>query len=78
MSSSTYFLQGCPTCGRRARVRVEHLGRLVVCTHCHGRFEARDPATQEFDGIDPSDSVILRRANELLATLEDPMRVRPR
>jgi hypothetical protein len=54
------------------------LGRLVICTHCHGRFEARDPSMHELDGVDPSDSVILRRANELLATMEDPMRVRPR
>ena len=77
MSPSTYFLQECPTCGRRARVRVEHLGRLVVCHHCYGRFEARDPST-ELDGVAETDSVIMRRANELLAAMEAQQRVRPR
>jgi hypothetical protein len=78
MSPATYFLQECPTCGRRARVRVEHLGRQVVCHHCYGRFEARDPATTQFDGVAESDSVILRRANELLAAIDEQSRVRPR
>ena len=77
MSHSTYFLQECPTCGRRARVRVEHLGRQVVCQHCLGRFEARDPATDGGDGM-LTESKILRRANELLESIEMGARVRPR
>ena len=27
MPHSTYFVQGCPTCGRRLHVRVEYLGK---------------------------------------------------
>jgi hypothetical protein len=65
MSRSTYFVQECPTCGRGLQVRVEYLGRQVVCQHCHGRFEACDPAgtapSASNSGID-----LLRRADELL------------
>jgi rRNA maturation protein Nop10 len=63
MSSSTYFVQECPTCGRRLRIRVEYLGKQVVCQHCAGQFTASDPATSRYS---PSDSAIMRRANELL------------
>ena len=63
MSSSTYFVQGCPTCGRRLHIRVEYLGKNVVCQHCRGRFVACDPASNRYS---PSDSAIMRRANELL------------
>jgi DNA-directed RNA polymerase subunit RPC12/RpoP len=64
MSNSTYFVQECPTCGRRLQVRVEYLGKKVVCQHCRGRFVASDPASGRYS---PSDSAILmRRAEELL------------
>jgi hypothetical protein len=42
MSPSTYFIQECPTCGRRLHIRVEYLGRRVVCQHCHGALIAAD------------------------------------
>lgn len=71
MSGATYFLQACPTCGRRARISIDYLGRRVVCLHCSGNFEARDPATTGPAAPDAvaeeSPSGILRRANELLA-----------
>ena len=43
MSSATYFVQECPTCGRRLQVRVEYLGKSLVCVHCRGAFQAADP-----------------------------------
>jgi hypothetical protein len=43
MPNVTYFVQDCPTCGRKLNVRVEYLGRKVVCQHCHGAFVAWDP-----------------------------------
>jgi hypothetical protein len=46
MSPSTYFVQECPTCGRRLHIRVEYLGRRVVCQHCHGALIAADPVLQ--------------------------------
>jgi hypothetical protein len=73
MSQSTYFVQECPTCGRRAQIRVEHLGREVVCNHCQGRFEASDPNCSALSAPSP----ILSRANELLATV-DQLRHAPR
>ncbi len=66
MSKATYFVQECPTCGRRLQIRVDYLGKLVACQHCRGKFEAADPAAQMRR---PSDSsVLLARADELLAS----------
>ncbi len=64
MSSPTYFIEECPTCGRRVQVRVEYLGRQVVCRHCRGSFIARGATGR----TDPSESVdpLLQRADELL------------
>ena len=73
MSRSTYFVQECPTCGRSLQVRVEYLGRHVVCQHCHARFEASDA------GSAPSGSSgdLLRRADELLQSSTARQRQRP-
>lgn len=64
MSNSMYFVQECPTCGRRLQIRVEHLGRRMVCEHCRGRFTSRDPAST------PLEDDLLRRADALLQSLE--------
>ena len=69
MSRPTYFVQECPTCGRSLQVRVEYLGRQVVCQHCHGRFEACDPASAA-DTLSKSGLNLLRRADELLESIE--------
>ena len=68
MSRSTYFVQECPTCGRSLQVRVEYLGRQVVCQHCHGRFEACDPASTS--SPPESGANLLRRADQLLEAME--------
>ncbi len=63
--SLTYFVQQCPTCGRSLQIRVEYLGKRVVCQHCRGRFEAVDPSSQPAD-LSSSGMDLLRRADELL------------
>jgi hypothetical protein len=68
MSYPTYFVQECPTCGRRLQIRVEHLGRRVVCQHCQGRLIAIDPASVRYDEAEPPNA-LLRRANELLESI---------
>ncbi|MBI1901975.1 MAG: hypothetical protein HYS13_12805 [Planctomycetia bacterium] len=45
--SQVFYVQECPTCGRRLEVRVEHLGRKLVCQHCGGEFIAREGPPQE-------------------------------
>ena len=65
MSRSTFFVQECPTCGRRLHIRVEHLGRTVVCQHCCGRFVASDPTSVRRTTPELADS-LMRRADELL------------
>lgn len=69
-NSKTYFVQGCPTCGRRLEIRVEHLGKNVVCQHCRGRFQAADPSTNRYPGLLAPSDEMLRRADELLRTVE--------
>jgi DNA-directed RNA polymerase subunit RPC12/RpoP len=63
MSNVTYFVQECPTCGRRLQIRVEYLGKAVVCEHCRGRLIARDPASNRYGSYN---SVLMDRADELL------------
>ncbi len=65
MPRSTYFVQECPTCGRNLQVRVEYLGKLVVCQHCSARFEACQPGSAAYPP--PSSSLsLLERAEQLL------------
>ena len=68
MSNPTYFVQECPTCGRRLQIRVEYLGRKVVCQHCQGQLVATDPSSLRYDHAKPA-SELLRRADELLESV---------
>lgn len=68
MAEKAYFLQECPVCGRTLHVRVEYLGRKVVCQHCSGRFVACDGPG---GAASLSDSgLLLRRASELIDQAE--------
>ncbi len=69
MSKPVYFVQECPTCGRSLEVRVEYLGRHVVCQHCMGRFRAFGPDSPAADSAD-SGVGLMRRADELLEQVE--------
>jgi hypothetical protein len=65
MTRSTYFVQECPTCGRNLQVRVQYLGKQVLCQHCGARFEACDPSSGAYPP--PSSSLsLLERAEQLL------------
>jgi predicted RNA-binding Zn-ribbon protein involved in translation (DUF1610 family) len=70
MPNSTYFIQECPTCGRRLQIRVEYLGRKVTCPHCHGQLVAIDPARAKIDSADCGNA-LLRRAEKLLQTVAE-------
>src|SRR5262245_39038314 len=67
MSKPVYYVQECPTCGRRLHIRVAHLGKRMVCQHCLGELEAGDPANKQWAGSD-SGIDLLARADDLLAT----------
>jgi hypothetical protein len=69
MSHPTYFVQECPTCGRRLQIRVEHLGRRVVCQHCQGHLIATDPANARLDSVE-AENALIRRADELLESFQ--------
>ena len=67
MSRSTYFVQECPTCGRNLQVRIQYLGKQVVCQHCGARFDAYDPGSANCPAP-PSSLSLLERAEQLLQT----------
>jgi hypothetical protein len=69
MSHTTFFVQECPTCGRRLQIRVVYLGRRLYCQHCGGPFLAADPAAIPIHS-DPDSSPLLERAEQLLAFAE--------
>jgi hypothetical protein len=73
MPNSTYFIQECPTCGRRLQIRVEYLGRKVTCPHCHGQLLATDPANARNQTAKHSNP-LLHRAEELLRTVAQQQR----
>lgn len=65
MPKSTYYVQECPTCGRSLQIRIEYLGKQVVCQHCGACFEACEPGSAAYPPSDSSLS-LLQRADELL------------
>lgn len=69
MPRNTYFVQECPTCGRNLQVRVEYLGKKIVCQHCSAKFVASEagegPGAASASGLS-----LLERAEELLQTAE--------
>lgn len=69
MPGSTYFVQECPTCGRNLQVRVEYLGKKVVCQHCSAKFEACEPGSPADQALSSSTS-LMKRAEELLQSAE--------
>ena len=64
MPNSTYFVQECSTCGRKLQVRIEYLGKRVVCQHCGAKFEAVDLSNSDLH--DDSTHSMLDRADELI------------
>ncbi len=76
MSKSAYFMQECNTCGRSLRIRVEYLGKQVVCQHCKSQFMAAD-ATGRAASPPNVESTVLERADQLLAAA-NAIKNRPR
>ena len=63
MSNATYFVQECPTCGRSLEIRIEYLGKKVMCQHFQGKLLASDRK----QAMDLSESgILMARAEELL------------
>jgi predicted RNA-binding Zn-ribbon protein involved in translation (DUF1610 family) len=65
MRTSNYFETECSTCGRKLQVRVEHLGKTVLCPQCHSEFVADDPIMSQKKSIQRIS--ILERADQLLS-----------
>jgi hypothetical protein len=69
MLHTTFFVQECPTCGRRLQIRVAYLGKRLYCQHCGGPFFASDPS-QAPARPRHAPAPLLERAEELLAVAE--------
>lgn len=69
MSGATYFIQSCPTCGRRLQIRVEHIGRDVSCYHCSARFSADSTPPHLAAPCAPD---LMTRADHLLKNFGSP------
>jgi recombinational DNA repair protein (RecF pathway) len=65
MAGVTYFVQACPTCGRKLQVRVTYLGKRIACHHCSAQFAACDPQSPESPTLDSS-VTLLARVDQLL------------
>jgi hypothetical protein len=70
-----FFIQRCPTCGRRLRVCVEYLGMKIQCRHCRGTLVAHDPESEPV-GVDPR-RALMQRVDELLASPDDEFLASP-
>ena len=65
---TTFYVQQCPTCGRRLRICVEYLGKSIQCRHCRAVFKACDP--ENAVPCDDRHDHLLQRVEELLALTE--------
>jgi DNA-directed RNA polymerase subunit RPC12/RpoP len=43
---ATYYIQICPTCGRRLEIKIEYIRLEVSCYHCRARFIAENLRSQ--------------------------------
>ncbi len=70
MSRNVFFVRDCPTCGRRLHIRVEYLGKKVVCPHCGAMLDAVDLAAGDLPVTETSRS-LMQRVDKLLETTSD-------
>ncbi len=68
MASGMFFVRPCPTCGRHLEIRVELLGREVLCRHCSAEFVATQRC--ETPWIDMAADRALAKAQRYMATVE--------
>ncbi len=71
MPRIAFYYQDCPICGRTLLIRVEYLGRQLICQHCRGHFTAQDPQSVRPASEERSQN-LLDRANQLLNSLHVP------
>jgi hypothetical protein len=55
------------------QIRVEYLGKSVVCQHCRGRLTATDPASHRYPAAGHASDELLRRADELLRSVDEEL-----
>ena len=71
---TTFFVKECPTCGRKLQVRIEYLGREMMCNHCGGDFVADDEVSKHNNS--DAGAAIIDRVDDLLS--DETGHVKPR
>jgi hypothetical protein len=64
-NTATFFLQGCPVCGRLLQVPAKLLGSGVTCQHCSGTFVASHETAAD-DPTNDGRAAMRRRIEALL------------
>ncbi|MCA9106309.1 MAG: hypothetical protein KDA83_12830 [Planctomycetales bacterium] len=68
MGQTNFYVNPCPTCGRRLEIAARHLGHPVECPHCTSRFLAGQGMSDErTSAVEQA----LLRADQYLATLAE-------
>ena len=70
MMQTTFFVKECPTCGRKLQVRIEYLGREMMCNHCGGDFVADDNSDKTESTT--TNATIITRIDDLLSDESAP------
>ncbi len=47
METAAYFVQECPTCGKRMQIRSQYLGMSLTCPNCMDQFVACDETSED-------------------------------
>ena len=58
---ATYYIQICPTCGRRLEIKIEYIGLEVSCYHCRARFTAEN----SHENYSPFPSMVQKNINSM-------------
>ena len=70
MTHTTFFVKECPTCGRKLQVRIEYLGREMMCNHCGGDFIAHENPSPQL--APESNDAMIARVDKLLDSEQTP------
>jgi len=71
--SVTYYIQICPTCGRRLEVKIEYIGLEVSCYHCRARFIAENIRSQPLSGFHDSDTMMMSKNEGAMGYCINPL-----
>jgi len=73
VSGVVYFVQECPTCGRRLDVKVNLLGKKILCEHCRASFLATDCTEDPESIFSCGHEDLMERADHLIEVADSQL-----